>query len=283
MKSYRYFLLIAFLSLVVNPGAKAQTVSPQTSSPSPQSANNSSPAEDSARRVARARALAAAGNLSLAASDLEAVIKTEKDELMREVSRVLLIGVYLELSDYVQAQNILDQSFAARATNKESSLRAYFTLAGQLVNTVRMRLDRYRAFGLNVSDSGLPPEGTNDLNRLRQLLEHVTDQAKEITEKDSSITGEAAALLEDTANLRLSLARDSYERALWRGEVTQSRERLVASDSRISSWSRGISRLKIKPSVTPTNTTSELFTTQPSGGGKIQPTIGILLSPADAV
>lgn len=265
MRSYYYFVIVFLLT--VNQVVKCQTVLPQAPL---QSSNPSGVTEDAARRVNRARALAAVGSLPLAASELEAVIKTEKDESIREVAHVLLIGIYLELSDYMQAQNILDQSFNARNSNKETSLRGYFTLAGHLVNTLRLRLNRYRAFNLNVSDSDLAPEGINDLNRLRQLLEHATDQAKEIMEKEPSISSEAAALVEDTASLRLLLARDGYERSMWSGEVAHSRQQLVAADPKILSWSRGVGA-RSKPTVMPTISASEFVTSQPSHSNNIQP------------
>ncbi|HZG52945.1 MAG TPA: hypothetical protein VEZ40_12485, partial [Pyrinomonadaceae bacterium] len=133
------------------------------------------------RRITRARALAAAGNLPAARSELEALQRTAGvDPSVREITLVLLAGIYIDQADYSYAENLLNAAFTARAAGGESAARAYFVLAGQLLGGVRARLERYRVFGLNVADEELPNEAAGDLDRLRTLIERVFAQGRQL-------------------------------------------------------------------------------------------------------
>ena len=81
----------------------------------------------------------------------------------------------------------------------------------------------------------MPDESVNDLNRLRQLLEHVVEQAKEIISSNDRTSTDAIALVEDAAGLRSVMARDAGERVTWQREMADARQRLLASDTRIAS------------------------------------------------
>jgi periplasmic protein TonB len=185
------------------------------------------------QRVMKARAVAAAGSLALARNELEAVRKESTDDMLRPVVDVLLVGISMELSDYGRAQTILDESFSNRNTRNGMSMGNYFAVAGRLLNATRARLDRYRTFGINVADTELQPEAQNDLNRLRQLLERIVKQAKEVQEGDKPRSTDAASLIEEAANLRISLARDNEERAQWQLEVADTRQHLVISNPQL--------------------------------------------------
>ncbi|HEY0546239.1 MAG TPA: TonB family protein [Pyrinomonadaceae bacterium] len=188
------------------------------------------------KRIMHARALTAAHNLTAAAFELDAIRSSTTDDAVRDVARIMLIGIYLEQGDYGRAQNLLEETYKARTPQNEGATRSYFAVAGQTINGVRAHLERYRAFGLNIADKDLPTEAKNDLDRLRSLLERVAEQAKEIGAGDDKNT-DAFALLEDVANVRSSLSRDMDERARWQGEVADARQHLTASDSRLVSLS----------------------------------------------
>jgi TonB family protein len=205
-------------------------------------------AEALQRRIARARALTAAHNLSAAALELDAIRTSTTDDAVRDVARIMLVGIYLEQGDYARAQNLLDDTYKTRAPQNEGALRSYFAVAGQTVNGVRAHLERYRAFGLNIADSDLPSEATNDLDRLRGLLEHVAEQAREIGAGDDKNT-DAFALLEDVANVRSSLARDGEERARWQTEIADARQHLTVSDSRLASLSGSVAVATPSPAL----------------------------------
>jgi TonB family protein len=191
-------------------------------------------ADAAMRRVGRARALAASHNLAAAATELDAIINSTNDDAIRDVARVMLMNVYLEEANYTKADALLVATFQARSAQKESSIRSYFALAGQTINGARNHLDRYRAFGINVSDGGLPPEAVNDLDKLRLILERVVEQAKEIVGQDSK-RSDAAALLEEAAGVRSTLARNDLERQQWQKEIAGARESLAATETRIAS------------------------------------------------
>lgn len=190
------------------------------------------------QRLARARALAAAHDLKSAAFELDAIRNSTTDDVIRDVARIMLMGIYLEEADYARAQVLLDEIHRARTRQDEGSCRSYFAVAGRAVNGVRAHLERFRALGLNIANRELPVEAVNDLDRVRDLLEHVADQARSIGAEDNKNT-DAFALLEDIANVRSSLARNSEERLRWQGEVASAREHLTASETRIASLGSG--------------------------------------------
>lgn len=192
-------------------------------------------AEDAIQqRMSRARAMAAAHNLTAAAFELDAILKSATDEAVRDVARVMLMGIYLEEADYGRALNLLDETFKGRVAHNEGSVRSYFALAGQSVNGVRAHLERYRAFGIDIKDKDLPTEAVNDLDRVRSLLERIAEQARKMSSEDGKNT-DAVALLEDVASIRGTLARNKDERKQWQHEFTNARQRLAASDARIAS------------------------------------------------
>jgi TonB family protein len=192
-----------------------------------------SDSENVQQRIARARALAAVGNLPAARSELESLRHaTNADESVREIASVLLVGVYLEQADYAYAENLLNETFAARQAQRDTATQAYFSLAGQVINGVRTHIERYRALGLDVTDATLPSEATSDLDHLRVLLERVAAQGKQLG-AESGRTLEAWALIEEAAGLRTRLARNSTERTQWQREIADARQRIAGADPRL--------------------------------------------------
>lgn len=239
------------------------------------------------RRVTRARALAAAGNLPAARSELEALQRTAGvDPSVREITLVLLAGIYIDQADYTYAENLLNTAFAARAAGGESAARAYFVLAGQLLGGVRARLERYRVFGLNVAGEELPAEAASDLDRLRTLIERVFAQGRQLRDENPR-NMDATALLEEAAGVRVRLARKEDERALWQSEVTDARQRLIGADRRVASnvaaapttapraqatsTPAGASQPIAQPSPTPSNSSPAIQANAPAGGRSAQP------------
>lgn len=229
----------------------AQQSSPQ---PSPEPADaaageaSAANAETEAvqKRLARARSLAAIGKLAAAAGELDALRSSTKEESLRDVARVLLMAIFVEMPDYPRAASLLDEAFGARTQGQtnDAATHAYFALAGQTVNSVRTHLERYRAFGINVSDaSDLSGDANTDLNQLRGLLERLSTQAKQLHDEqvkggDAGTRGlDAAALLEDAATVRMRIARNDQDRAEWQAVVSEARQHLFSSEMRIASIS----------------------------------------------
>lgn len=177
-------------------------------------------------RIERARALAAAHQLNAAAAELDSLRITAQDDSIRNVASLMLMSICLEEGNYARAESLLEETFKARQAKKDASIRTYFALAGQAVNGARAHLTRYRNFGINVADPTLPGEALVDLDRLRALLERMSFQAREIS-KDRPKAYESLALLEDILGIRLSLARDSEDRAKWEVERAGVRQGLV--------------------------------------------------------
>jgi protein TonB len=229
-------LLVSIFALVSGVRAQETSAAPQ-SAPAP-------PAEADAlpRRIARARALAAVGKLGSAATELESLRASSTDESVREVTRILLMWIYVEMPDYARAAAMLEETFKERAASpNEASTRAFYATAGQTVNGVRAHLDRYRTFGLDIAGADLPADAYGDLEQLRALLERVVEYSKTIREDEARTAGakglESTALLEDAASVRLRIARHTDDRTRWQSEVSDARQRLFASETRIASIS----------------------------------------------
>lgn len=209
------------------------------------------------QRIARARAMAAAHNLTAAAFELDAILKSATDDAVRDVARVMLMGIYLEEADYGRALNLLDTTFKGRVAQNEGSVRSYFALAGQSVNGVRAHLERYRAFGIDIKDKDLPTEAVNDLDRVRSLLERLAEQAREMSSENVKNT-DAVALLEDVASIRGTLARNKDERKQWQHEFTNARQKLAASETRIASTRGSGSTSAGNMAMSPVNASSNV-------------------------
>ncbi|MBA3321409.1 MAG: TonB family protein [Pyrinomonadaceae bacterium] len=189
-------------------------------------------ADSTGRRITRARALSAIGNLPAARSELESLLREPvADSSVREIALVLLVGVYLDQADYTYAESALNEAFRKRTAQDEAATRAYFAVAGQIINGVRAHVERYRVFGLNITDAELPAEAVSDLDLVRTLLERVIAQGKTLQGENS--TGlESAALLEEAAALRTRLARNDAERTQWQRAVADARQHMMGSTER---------------------------------------------------
>ncbi|HEX8338310.1 MAG TPA: energy transducer TonB [Pyrinomonadaceae bacterium] len=249
-------ILVLSLGAASPHAADAQTQQPapeaQVSSqaaeaqPAPKPDPAAAEAEAVQKRLARARALAAIGKLAAAATELESLRVTTKDEAVRDVARLLLMAILVEMPDYQRAVGLLEEAYKARPANRaaDAATHFYFALAGQTVNAVRTHLERYRAFGVNVADaSELPAEAASDVEYLRGVLERVAEQARALHAEQlkggtEGVRGlDAAALLEDAATVRMRIARHDQDRARWQSEVSAARQHLFASETRVASIS----------------------------------------------
>jgi protein TonB len=248
--------VILFLSLGITP-LFAQTQPPQPppeaqvsteagAEPRPTPNPAAAEAEATQKRLNRARSLAAIGKLAAAAAELESLRSASKDESVKDVARLLLMAIFVEMPDYQRAGALLEEAFNARPANRadDAANQFYFALAGQTVNAVRTHLERYRSFGVNVADaSELPSDAAGDVDQLRGLLEHVVEHARALHAEqlkggtDGSKGLDAAALLEDAATVRMRIARHDQDRARWQAEVSEARQHLFASETRIASIS----------------------------------------------
>jgi protein TonB len=217
-----------------------------TQTPTAESVTTAAETEAAQKRLTRARTLAAIGKLAASANELESLRASSKDESVRDVARILLMAVLVEMPDYTRAAALLGEAFNARTPGQtaDAATHSYFALAGQTINAVRTHLERYRSFGVNVADtSELHAEANGDLEQLRTLLEHVVEQAKAL--HDEQIKGgekggrglDAAALLEDAATVRMRIARHEHDRGVWQAQVSEARQHLFSSEMRIASIS----------------------------------------------
>lgn len=189
------------------------------------------------RRIERARALAAVHQLQAAATELENIRASSNDVTLRNVTTLMLLGIYLEEGNYGRSQALLEETFQKRAAQKDESIRTYFAAAGQTLNGIRSHLARYRSYGINPSEPGLPEEANADLERVRGLLERVIAQATEIA-KEEGRSYDALALQEDVLGIRLSLARNDDDQAKWQTEYLMAREKMASSQIQVASLGR---------------------------------------------
>lgn len=248
------FVLALSYLFALSASAPAQNAPPQATDP-----------DSIQRRITRARGLAAAGNLPAARSELESLRSAPTDESTREITLVLLMGIYFEQSDFTYAENLLNDAFRARSPQNEAATRGYYLLAGQAINGVRAQLDRYRAFGLDVSDQNLPEESARHLDRLRKLIENVVAQGKQLRdERAHSI--DAAALLENASSARVLLARNEAERAQWQREVADVRQRLTGVERSASPVALAVEQ-KPKPAPPAVGVTQAVPEPTPAAAG----------------
>lgn len=221
-------ILPTILLLITSAAAVAQAPAPLTET------NGSDPVMT---RIERARGLAAAHQLRSAASELESVRASVNDASVRNITTLMLVGIYLEEGNYVRPAALLDEAFQQRANRKDESVRTYFAVAGQVINGVRTRLARYRSFGIHIGDTELPQEAISDIDQLRFLLEKLVAQANDATNENGRAY-DAWALKEDVLGLRVSLARDMEDREKWQGEYAVAREKLASRQIQIASIGR---------------------------------------------
>jgi hypothetical protein len=189
------------------------------------------------RKIERARALAAVHQLQAAATELENIRASVNDVALRNVTTLMLLGIYLEEGNYGRSQSLLEEAFQTRAAQKDESIRTYFAAVGQTLNGIRTHLARFRSYGINPTDTNLPPEANTDLDRVRALLERVIAQAKEIS-KEEGRSYDALALQEDVLGIRLALARNTEDHAKWQTEYLMAREKMASSQVQVASLGR---------------------------------------------
>ncbi len=221
--------LLVFVSFTLV--SHAQTVTPPANAPTQTPAPQTPTSGDVMReRISKAKAFIAVRNYNAAIYELENIRKETSDTAVQGVVNVLLMNSYLEQGDYKRAQDLLNEFYAAQKTNKPNAPASYAAVAGQVVKGARSRVERYRALGLSVADRTLPLEALNDLEKMRETLELVITQSKEIG-KTPARSADAMGLLEEATNSRTMLARDDYDARHWKDEVADAREQMANSRS----------------------------------------------------
>jgi TonB family protein len=189
-------------------------------------------------RISKAKAYIAVRNYNAAIYELENIRKETGDAAVQSVVNVLLMNSYLEQGDYKRAQDFLGEFYNLQKTTKPGATTNYMAIAGQVVKGARGRADRYKALGLSVGDRTLPLEALNDLEKMRETVELVITQSKEIG-KTPARTGDAMAMLEEATQSRSMIARDDYDAKRWRDEVADARETMANSRSVVLSAVNG--------------------------------------------
>jgi TonB family protein len=247
--------LIAFTSAQT----VSQTPSPPPQTPAPQLINTvkaPTSAEVMRDRISKAKAYIAVRNYNAAIYELENIRRETSDFSVQGVTNVLLMNSYIEQGDYKRAQEFLTEAFNVQKTTKPHASDLYNAVAGQVIKGARTKVERYRALGLMVADRNLPLEAVNDVERMRETLEVVITQTKEIG-KDKAKSNTAMALLEEATNSRGALARDDYDARRWKDEVADSREQLANSRSVITNAVDGTTNSNAIPAtIIAANTTS---------------------------
>ncbi len=219
-------VLLVFVFLVLI--SDAQTVPPTTTAPASSTAPTSG--DVMRERISKAKAYIAVRNYNAAIYELENIRRETADPAVQGVVNVLLMNSYLEQSDFKRATDFLNEAYAIQKTTKPNAYEFYSAVASQVVKGARNRVERYRSLGLSVSDRTLPLEATNDLEKMRESLELVITQAKEIA-KDTKRTADAMMLVEEASTSRSMLGRDEYDARRWMDNVADTREEIARSQT----------------------------------------------------
>lgn len=196
-----------------------------------QSATTSA-ADVSRERVTKAKAFIAVKNYNAAIYELEGIRREINDPTVHGVVNVMLMNCYLEQGDYKRAQAFLNELYNAQKANKPNAAPNYFAVAAQVVKGARNQAERFRSLGLTVNDRNLTPDAIADLEKMRETVEIVITQTKTIS-ADKKKSSQAFALVEESSNARIVLARDDYDAKRWKEEVADAREGLMTSRSTV--------------------------------------------------
>lgn len=199
-------------------------------------------------RISKSKAYIAVRNYNAAIYELENIRRETSDSSVNAVSTVLLMNSYLEQGDYKKANEFLGELYTQQKSNKLNAGAYHSAVSAQVVKSARNQIDRYRALGLMVSDRNLPLEAVNDIERMRETLELVITQAKEMSADKTKSAG-AMGILEEATNTRSALARDDYDARRWRDAIADSREQLANSRSVITNAVDGTTTQTVVPQV----------------------------------
>lgn len=230
-------------------------------------------AEIMRERISKAKAFIAVRNYNAAIYELENIRRETSDQSVNAVTNVLLMNSYLEQGDYKRAQGFLVDFFKSYKSNSAAGNMYYASVAAQIIKGARNQVERYRALGLSVSDRNLPLEAVNDVERMRETLELVITQARELG-SDKSKAPVAMALLEEATNSRSMIARDDYDARRWRQELGDSREQIANSRSVIINAVDGTT-------VTQPVTQDTVALNQPTASGTTTSTPAVFNQPSD--
>ena len=226
-----------------------QNVQAQTQAPSPITTVEKQPtsADVMRERISKAKAFIAVRNYNAAIYELENIRRETSDQSVNAVTNVLLMNTYLEQGDYKRAQDFLNDFYKSYKSNSARGNLYYAAVAAQIIKGARNQVERYRSLGLSVSDRNLPLEAVNDIERMRETLELVVTQAKDLG-ADKTKTPAAMALIEEATNARSMIARDEYDARRWKDALGDSREDIASSQSVVISAVDGAA----VPTPTPT-------------------------------
>lgn len=203
---------------------------PQTQTPITSIEKQPTSADVMRDRISKAKAFVAVRNYNAAIYELENIRRESSDPSVNAVTNVLLMNAYLEQGDYKRAQDFLNEFFKSYKSNSARGNLYYAAVAAQVIKGARNQVERYRSLGLSVSDRNLPLEAVNDIERMRETLELVITQAKDLG-ADKTKASAAMALLEEATNSRSMIARDDYDARRWRDALGDSREEIASSQS----------------------------------------------------
>ncbi len=273
----RRFFTLVFITLFGTTAfisAQAPQANQTSPVPTPASAIDKQPTSSDVMRdrISKAKAFVAVRNYNAAIYELENIRRESSDTSVNAVTNVLLMNTYLEQGDYKRAQDFLTDLFKSFKSNSVRGNLYYPTVAAQVIKGARNQVERYRALGLTVSDRNLPLEAVNDIERMRETLELVITQAKDLgTDKTKSAA--AMALLEESTNSRSMIARDDYDARRWKDALGDSREQIASSQSIIVSAIDGTTVPNATPRDAVAANNPSLPNTQAAGANAGGPTI----------
>ena len=255
-----FLFLIAIVGVATGQAPPATQATTAQSNPLTAVEKQPTAAEIMRDRISKAKAFIAVRNYNAAIYELENIRRESGDQSVNAVANVLLMNSYLEQGDHKRAQTFLNEFFKSYKSNSAAGNMYYASIAAQVIKGARNQVERYRSLGLNVSDRNLPLEAVNDVERMRETLELVIAQAKELG-ADKSKVGAALALLEEATNSRSMIARDDYDARRWHQELGDSRELLANSRSVIISAVDGTAVANAAPQDTTVATNLPAATT----------------------
>lgn len=290
----RLFIIVSLVLFSFNIYSYAQAANQPAATPQISPTDGPTSGEVMRDRISKAKANIAVRNYPAALYELETISRESSDSAVNAVVNGLMMNIYLEQGDYQRSREFLEKFYNSYKSNNAFSAEYYSAVAGQVIRGSRNKAERYRAFGLLVSDRNLPLEAVNDIEQMRQIVELVITQTKELKD-DKTKTSMANGLLEEATTSRSFLARDEYDAKRWRDAIAESREDIASSQSKIINAVQGpvidknsstdqIAAVQKpadqasppaepKPSVQKIVETAQPKTTEPEQGNKVEKTV----------
>jgi hypothetical protein len=182
-------------------------------------------------RIERARALAAVHQLQAAATELENIRASVNDVTLRNVTTLMLLGIYLEDGNYGRSQALLEETFR-RARRRKTNRFALISPPRGRRSTAFVRTSLVIAVTVSIRAITICRWKPTLILTASARSARKSDRAGKRDRQRSRVDLTTRSRYRKTCSgIRLSLARNDDDRAKWQTEYLMAREKMASSNS----------------------------------------------------